>query len=277
MDKRILIGFPCRDRAWVLPYFLEKIYNIDYDKKLIDIYCIINNSKDDSLEIIKGFKEKYEHEYNSIKIVVKNNSKYSMKDERKHSVRQLMYHWLSDLRNSIVKKCIDLNCDYLFSVDTDILVPSDILKRLVSHKKDYVSSIIYNGYHYRPVGCDKDYDTIQMAYKFPNILKKNEIGTYTHIVNSRVKNPNKNTLGHLIEVDFTGAVFLVSNEVCKVARFGWDNQGEDEVFCRSAKQNGFKLFCDVSLYSQHMMNDNILNMYLNNGLKFNNGDIVNIK
>jgi len=276
-NKKILIAFPCRDRAWVLPHFLDKIYNIDYDKKLIDIYCIINNSRDDSLDILKHFKTKYENEYNSIKIEIRNNSEFSMKDERRQSTRFKMYHWLADLRNNLVNKCTKLDCDYLFSVDTDILVPSDILKRLISHNKDYVSSIIYNGYLFKPHDAGASYSPLLNAYKYPNILNLKSKDSYKHIVNYKVKNPNLLDRGTITEVDFTGAVFLVSNEVCKIARFGWDKQGEDEVFCRSARENGFKLYCDLSLYSQHMMSKDILDLYLKGELTYNNGEVIEIK
>ena len=276
INKRILIAFPCRDRAWVLPHFLKHLVNINYDKKLIDIYCIINNSSDSSHEIMKEFKDKYNNDYNSIQIEVQNNSQYSIKDTRRTDVRDKIYNWLADLRNMIVKRCVKLDCDYLFSVDTDILVSSDILERLIKHDKDYIASLIYNGYLYTPRSADEGYDSILNAYKYPNILKQNINGGYDHIVNYRVKNPNLCDKGYLIEVDFTGAVFLVSKDVCKVARFGWDKQGEDEMFCRSARENGFKLYCDLSLYSQHMMSEDILKMYLNNELKYNNGDAIKI-
>jgi hypothetical protein len=276
-DKRIVIAFPCRDRAWVLPYFLKHIYNIDYNKKLIDIYCVVNNSKDLSHKILKEFKKKYESEYNSINIELRNNYEFAMRDERRESIRLKMYHWLADLRNLLVNKCVELNCDYMLSVDTDILVPSDILKRLINHNKDYVSSLIYNGYLFKPRNVSVDYKPVLNAYKFPNILNKYNQNSYKHIVNYKVKNPNLLEKDTIAEVDFTGAVFLVSREVCKVARFGWDKQGEDEVFCRTAKENGFKLYCDLSLYSQHMMNKDILDLYLKGELTYSNGEIINIK
>ena len=275
-NKRILIAFPCRDRAWILPYFLEHLVNINYDKKLIDIYCIINNSSDSSHELMKEFKTKYNNDYNSIQVDVQNNSEYSLKDKRISHIRDKIYHWLAELRNMTVKKCVKLDCNYMLSIDTDILVPSDVLKNLLNHDKDYVASLIYNGYLFTPQNAEEGYNPILNAYKFPNILKLNNNGRYTHIVNYRVKNPNLCENDYLIDVDFTGAVFLVSKDVCKVARFGWNKQGEDEVFCRSVRDNGFELYCDVSLYSQHIMNEDILKMYLNGELKYNNGEVVRI-
>jgi hypothetical protein len=274
MNKRILIGCPVRDRELYLPYYLEHIYNIKYDKKLIDIYWIINNSTDKSYDLLKEFKDKYKDEYNSITIEVYNNRKYP-KDERTVQVREKIYYWLSELRNKLLKKCIDLNCDYLFSCDSDILIPNDILTRLLCHEKDLISSLIYNGYLYKPSNENSDYNPILNAYKFPNILKL-ENNTYKHIVNYKTKNPNLNPINTLTEVDFTGAVFLATQNICKDSYYEYHIQGEDEVFSRIAIQKGYKLYCDLSLYSQHLMNENILEMYLNGELTFANGEVIKI-
>ena len=297
MDKRILIGCPVHNRELYLPHYLKHIHNINYDKKLIDIYWIVNNSTDATYDILKDFKEKYKDEYNSVTIDVFNNKKYP-KDQRNLQTREKIYHWLSDLRNKLLKKCTSLNCDYLFSCDSDILVPSDIITRLLYHKKDFVASLIYNGYlappveiiHNKALGIAtkkpiNDYNAIENAYKSPNILKathvsKDERGefsvVYKHIVNYKVKNPNLNPINTLTEVDFTGAVFLCSQELCTKSFYAWHKQGEDEVFSRVAKMQGYKLYCDLSLYSQHCMSEKILNMYLNGELTYTNGETIKI-
>ena len=277
VDKKILISCPISDREWVLPQYLEKLYSIDYPKKLISFYFIINHSSDKSSDIIKEFKRKYKHEYGHIKIEFY-DSRNRFKDDRGSKTRsELTYHWLSELRNKIINECVKRNYDYLFSCDSDILVPSDIIKRLLSHKKDMVASLIYNGYLYTPPKALSTYEPMDNAYKYPNILKGNPYTGYKHIVNYGVKNPNLiNEDECLQEVDFTGAVFLATRQVCEVGRYKWHSQGEDEPFCRSIKDKEYNIYCDLSCYSQHMMNEEILRKYLNKELKFTNGDIIEI-
>lgn len=277
MDKKILIACPISNREWVLDYYLNNIYKIEYPKNLISLYFIVNNSSDRSSDILKEFKSKYKSEYNNIKIDIC-NSKKNFKDDRSAKTRnEFTYNWLSELRNKITRECVKRDHDYLFSCDSDILVPSNILKKLLSHKKDFVASLIYNGYLYTPKGAEEDYDPIKNAYKFPNILRGSAYSGYKHLVNSNVKNPNLvDYENSLTEVDFSGAVFLASKEICGAGKYCWHQQGEDEPFCRSSKMKGFKLYCDLSCYSQHMMNDNILKMYLNEDLKFSNGEVIEI-
>jgi hypothetical protein len=276
MDKKILIACPVSNREWVLSHYLNHILKIDYPKDLICFYFIINNTTDNSHEILKEFKANHEAEYGGIKIEVY-NSRNKFKDERVTEIREKhTYDWLSELRNKMLKECYSKGYDYLFSCDSDILVSPNILKRLLEHEKPFVAGLIYNGYLFRPFDASSNYDTVANAYKYPNILKGNVRDGYTHIVNYKVKNPNLNPVGTLVETDFTGAVFLASLDVCRVAKYSWNKQGEDEPFSRTVKDAGFTLYCDCSVYSQHMMNKHILDLYLDGKLTFANGEIIRV-
>jgi len=76
---------------------------------------------------------------------------------------------------------------YIFSVDSDILLPSYSLKRLLSHKKDIVSLLIYN-----------------QAGQY-NILKE-------RMFQNKYLGIHKFPRG-LIEVGATGAAILISRNV----------------------------------------------------------------
>jgi len=274
-NKRVLIANPISNRAWILPHFLQHIYDLDYPKHLISFYFIVNNSTDDSLNMLKEFKEKYKSEYDDVKIEIL-NSPTKFKDDRVTQIREAhTYTWLSFLRNRITKQCVKGNHDYLFSCDSDILVSKDCLTRLLSHNLPYVASLIYNGYLFTPPNSASNYDSLSMAYKFPNILKYDN-NTYVHIVNYKVKNPNLNPVGTLIETDFTGASFVASKDVCKVMEYDWHKQGEDLPASLSAKKAGYTLYCDASVYSQHIMSEELLHKYLNGELKYANGDVIKI-
>jgi hypothetical protein len=262
MSKRILIACPVRDREFVLSHYLDHIYKVDYKKSIIDLYFIINNSKDNSLQLLKNFQKSHKDEYNSITIETHNDPKIPQDDRSKVIRDNYIYDHLSTLRNMILKKCVELDCDYVLSCDCDILVQPDILNRLLSHNKPIVASLIYNGYLHRPQGCDINYNPIENAWRFPNILKKLSDGTYQHIANYKVKNWKQNPEGTLLEVDFTGAVSIISKDACKVMEYAWNVLGEDLPACQTAQANGFKLYCDVSCYSQHIMSKELLQVYL---------------
>jgi cellulose synthase/poly-beta-1,6-N-acetylglucosamine synthase-like glycosyltransferase len=255
MDKRILVTCPMRDRAWVLPHYLDALYNLDYDKKLIDIFWLVNNSKDETLDMLIDYKNKFEYLYHSITIQVINDFRVP-KDDRITQIRQQVYPWLAMLRNRLLDKCVELQCDYIFSCDSDIIFKPDTLKRLLGHNLDIISGLIYNSYLH---------SGIELGYKHCNILKEVEPRRYQHIVNYRVKFPEKNQVGTLIENDYTGAIFLATQEVCQRTRYDSNEvYGEDEPWSYSARMSGYKLFCDVSVFSYHCMSPEVLNYFLKN-------------
>jgi len=276
MNKKILIACPVQNREWILDHYLQHIYNIDYPKHLISLYFIINNTNDNSREKLQDFKDKHQSEYSHITIEI-DNCDINFKDNRSMKTRmEHTYTWLSHLRNKIIRQCVKRNHDYLLSCDSDILVPSNIIKKLLSHNKPLVASLIFNGYLFTPPNAPEGYDPIHEAYRYTNILKKKSLDKYIHIQSEDIKNPQLVEDSKLLEVDFTGAVFLASKEVCDAGRYSWHIQGEDEPFSRTVKNKGYKLYCDVSCYSQHMMSQDILDLYLNGDLCFENGDVVKI-
>ena len=73
---------------------VSKNYKLDYDKKLIDIYWIVNNSNDNSLQLLHDFKNKYNKEYNSINIEIYNNSDIPAETRSTQIREKYIYIWL---------------------------------------------------------------------------------------------------------------------------------------------------------------------------------------
>lgn len=247
---QILLACPVQNRDWVLPHYLNTVLDLEYDKKLIDIYWVVNNSTDDSLILLQTFKKLYGDLYNSITIEEYNNSKVQPDVRTKLQRRSSTYYWLAELRNKLLGKCVQLNCDYLLSSDCDIMLRPDTLKRLLEHKQHCVAALIYNGYNINA----------KEPYRFANILNKNG-DKYEHIVTARTKKPLANPVGKTINVDFTGACILISKEVASKVKYGYYYLGEDGYFCRSAQKQGYTLLCDVSLFNYHIMSQDLLADY----------------
>lgn len=247
----VTIGSLVRNRAWILPDFLKHIEDIDYPKNLIDILFIVNDSTDDSLQILNNFKNKNKNMYNKITIEIYN--KNAPEDKREHKLRStFIYSHLANLRNYLLSKC---KTEKLLSVDSDILVQSNILNKLLESNKEVVSSLIYNGYELAS----------ENPWVYPNIMSTNmQIGekkSYKHINNYYVKNSNELKTSKIIEVDLTGAVILIDKKIYKKAKYGNHIYGEDAIFCENAKKLGYKVYCDLSVFSQHIMSEQQLKSY----------------
>lgn len=241
----VTIACPVSNRAWILPYYLDHLYDIDYPKEKINLYFLLNNTTDNSQEIIENFKTKYNHEYNNIDIDIYKTSQSTLQDQRTAEVRDKMYGYLSKLRNQILLKC---ETDYLLSCDSDILVSSDVLIKLLSHKKEIVAGLIWNGYLFSP----------ETPWRFPNILKYNQNGEFEHIQNYYVKNAPSLIESKLVEVDASGALILMQKNVYQSTAYSYHKQGEDMAWSEDCKNKGFKIYCDVSCFGLHVMDQDML-------------------
>lgn len=146
---------------------------------------------------------------------------------------------IDDIRNTIVKYALDHDFDYLFSVDSDITLPLDTLKRLLAHDTDIVSGL----YIQRKV----DAHILELYKDCKNII-------YDQIKNAGV-----------IEVDGCGfGCALIKTNVFKevgypqfVYHSALDHKyttSEDNDFCGKARAKGFKVYADTSILCGHIGN-----------------------
>ena len=258
--KTITIATLVRNREYILPHYLNHIYNIDYDKSKINILWVVNNSNDNSQKILEDFKSKYNSEYNKIKIDVINKTNLKEDTRKKEPRIDYIYKHLAELRNYI---CENSNTDYLFSIDSDILVlDKDILNKFTSYDKDIVSSYIYNGYIFA-----KDTNYKHSPYDFTNaMIFNNRFDKYKRPIFEIFSRSHIKKIGsRLQKIDITGAVYLIKKQVYKNKNVKYDfyHQGEDIPFCVSAIRSGYKVYCDFGTYSQHIMSEEFLEKYLN--------------
>lgn len=258
MDKKILWYAGVHNRGWILEHYLRNMYNLEYDKQLIDCFFFVNNCQPDdkSIEILKKFRKEHGEEYNSFVIEIKNTDLSFIDDRTAEKRNAKTYNILSEIRNNSLRKCVELNCDYLLNVDTDILVPKMLLKELLNIGYSVSASLIYNGYLIDP----------ENPWKYPNVLNKID-GKYKHIVNWHIKNPQKADKGKIIECDATGACCLISKEVCSKTKYSFHPQGEDMGWADNCAKHEFKMAFKPSLYSQHIMSKELLEEFKNFGIE----------
>jgi len=227
----VTIGCPVSNRDYLINRYLDGIYNLDYPRDKIKLYFLVNNCTDNTENELKLFQRKFLKEYQDIEV-----ERYRMsfrKDKRITGYRYETYKRLSELRNYVLSK---IETDYFFSVDSDIILNYNVLKGLVNCKKHIVAAIINNDKILRPY---YDYPNIRT-----NILIDGERGI-THYLDYP-----KN---ELIEVKYTGAVYLLSKEVCKNLKYSFHEQGEDIGFCNDARDKGYKLYCHTTFMQNHIM------------------------
>lgn len=212
--SRVFIGSPIRNRGWVIQEHLDSLTK---QLGIIPQYCyVLNNCTDNTEAILK--KNKIPYINYDIKHPTENwtRGSYSFSD-------------LAELRNALLDEFLKSDCDYLFSIDSDVILDSTVsILDLVLNDKDIVSGLIRNS---------------------PTL--------FAHNILIKGKQPKKLKLG-LIPVDTTGAVYLIKREVIESGvRYGYHKYGEDYIFCESADDNNFGIYCDTTIQATHVFSEGI--------------------
>lgn len=244
----VTIACPVRDREDYLPYYLQAILKQTYPRNLTNLFFVANNVTDNSIKILKTFKQQHSQNYPLIRIAELNNEKipYDGSNRMVRTKNQDVYNFLATLRNYI---CKNVSTDYLFSCDSDIMIKPDTLEKLINWGKNCISALVCNGHTFAKLQPHKRID----KYKFTNILKKGLYGRYIHF--------RKSELNGLLEVDVTGAVYLIKKHIYKHCRYKPDLQGEDIPFCEDVRKMNEKIYCDADLKLPHCMDLGLLELY----------------
>jgi hypothetical protein len=227
----VCVGCPIQNRDFIVKEYLQCIYNLDYPKdKLIPAF-FVNNTSDQTGKIIQEWMEKHREKYFNIlyfekQKVYKGKIDSQLRDKRDFTL-------FAVVRNLFLKYIIPYPFHYFFSVDSDILFPPETLKQLLSHHKDIISCLVWNGTVF---GVDN--------YNYRKYMQDNR-GVYNYF-------QYQIQPGELFEVDITGACYLMKREVLDAGiRYKAHKKGEDWEFCVAAKESGFKLYCDPTIPVEH--------------------------
>lgn len=246
----VCISTLIRDRAWILPRYLESLYNLNFDKSKILIYWLINNSNDESEKLLRDFQKKYEHEYRKI-IIEKVKNKDAPEYKRTIAKNPLgakiywrqVYENLACLRNKVIDKVLEINeIEWLFNVDSDILLNPEDLNILITSNHDIVSGIINNDAIRNPhleiskgAAC--------------NLLNFDEHGKAYHITQWKDDDDD------LMSVECTGAIAIYRKKIFENPdlRYSFSEQGEDIAFFKKIKECGIKTYAHKNCKPAHIM------------------------
>lgn len=136
----VLLAILARNKAHILKEYLERIENLDYDKKLISVYINTNNNCDQTKEILLEWIEKNKSFYANVDFesVEVNN----LAPTNPHDWNADRLHALSIIRNKSLQKTREFNCNYYFVVDCDNFIAPYTLKSLITHDKPIIAPML---------------------------------------------------------------------------------------------------------------------------------------
>lgn len=146
-------------------------------------------------------------------------------------------------RNESVERLLKQNPDYIFTWDSDNIIPASVFDRLIAVMEDKKASLVSGLY-------------FEKNKPFYPVLREFHSGGFW-----KIENPK---LGEIIPIGACGmGCALIKTEVFRKMpapwfKFNYEKWGykdihlsEDLYFCRSMLKAGMKLFCDTGLISAH--------------------------
>lgn len=241
MDKyKVLVAAPTYSGMdYCLDRFLKAIKQLDYSN--YDILLVDNTTGEDYFSKLK--------ELEGI-IVLKDYNAENPKIKR-----------IVSSRNMIIDYALKNKYDYIFMLDSDVIVPKDSLKLLLNCKKDIVSGIYFSLFNSSakikllPV-VFRDLEEKEINEIIKNNLISEELvkkyGLKRHLT------PEEANSGELLEVKYpSGGCLLISKNVFKSIRYGLldvpsaHNTTDDIFFFEEAKKYGFRLYTLTKVRCNH--------------------------
>lgn len=262
MRKKLLIGSPIRQKSNILREFLIGLDELDLSDIEVGYFFIDDNTDPLSTNLLQNFADTH------ASAILKRSDEYGIKQDQQYVCNSSTHQWKKGLierittyKNDIIDHARDHGFDYLFFVDSDIVMQPQTIKHLISRDVDIVSNVFWtrwgaggnlmpqvwlqdmNSYYYND--WDHTYTDEEIEQKTADFCAKMRIpGLY------RVGGLGACTLINRRSLE-SGVNFSMVNNVSF-----W---GEDRHFCVRAEVLGLGLYVDTVYPAYHIYREAYLN------------------
>ncbi len=238
---RILIGCPTAEaKADSLDAYIVGLNALTYPN--VDIVIEDNSLDEKYAERIRAHANEWEKNHPGHTFRVIHSGHTSSR------VRERIIHG----RNVIREIALNENYDYFFSLEQDIIPPTDVIEKLLAHRKEVVGGVYYNRVQ---LGGKTQLTPLLMVFPNEEMKKKNQalwVG-FTHLFPSR-----------LVEVASIGlGCVLIHRTVLEKVSFRIrenDPAFDDMHFAIDLRQKGIPMYADTSILCAHKFNEAFRNV-----------------
>lgn len=254
---RVLIGSPVHQKSEILNEFLISLIELYKENLEVSYFFIDDNVNEKSSNLLKQFQNDNDNVY-----IEKSNIQCNvyMKDENTHTWTENLIAKVAGFKNRIIEFAKMNEYDYLFFIDSDIVMSPKTLLQLIKDKKDVISNIFWT--RWQPETMEMPQVWLKDSYLFYNKIDNfttpdEEILKQTEEFLTKLRIPGIYKVGGL------GACTLLSrNALIKGVNFNdiynisfW---GEDRAFCIRATALGLELFVDTNYPAYHIYRESDL-------------------
>lgn len=248
--KCVLIGSPIYQKSEILKEFLVSLEELDKTNLRVDYLFVDDNEDSKSKRLLEEFRE---HNKNVTILSSESFSKY-ISDDVTHRWTEELIQKVARFKNQIIEVAKKGEYDYLFLIDSDIVLHPKTLKQLISDKKDIVANIFWT--QWEPNTPELPQVWVKDTYSFYDnkankLITQDEINKQTVEFVEMLRKPGVYRVGGL------GACTMISRmALLKGVNFNtiynisfW---GEDRHFCIRAVAMGLELFVDTYYPAYHI-------------------------
>ena len=244
---KLLIGCPIYKRDWILNDWIKCLINQSISMDDIGFVFLASSEDIKTISILETWK-KYAKRIPYFDILYKDDIPHfeHQNNGRQWSISK--YDNMVKLRNTLLNKVREIEPDYYFSLDSDILLENpNTLELLVAHIKDGADAV--NPLMFMtPIGT-----------MYPSVM------TWRPNDQSKAYRLEKYPLGSYFKSDVIMAAKMMSKKVYQNINYGIHQQGEDVSWSLSCREHDYNLFCASYIYAPHIMSTIMYGEYLKNG------------
>jgi len=258
IKKRVLIGTPIRQKPAILKEFLLSLEELNQNSFEAD-YCFIDDNTDqESAQILDEFLIK--HQPRALVSKAENIGDIYICNETTHYWSEQVVWKVAHFKDAIINYAYTNKYDYVFLIDSDIVLYPNTIEQLIADDKDIVSEIFWTSW--TPNAPKKPqvwlYDTYtQYEIKYGENLTAEEVNNRHLQFIETMLTPG------VYEVGGLGACTLISKHAMeqgvsfkKIKNLTlW---GEDRHFCVRALALGLSLFVDTHYPAYHIYRESNL-------------------
>ncbi len=272
--SRILIGSPVRQKSNILKEFLIGLDEADKGANDISYYFVDDNTENLSSELLKSFSETHD-------VVLKkgtelfnvSENEYEKNDYNGHNWKSVNLAKVTVYKDTIIEYCIEKNFDYLFLIDSDIVLDKRTIPQLLADDVEIVSNVFWN--QWRVNGsltpqCFWIPDVYTQDKAFNVKMTFQEAEKIRHDMFDLLKTPGLHVVKGL------GACTMIKRSALEKGVsfkeiYNLDIPGEDRPFCIRAGALGITLYMDTHYPAYHISREvylDRLDEYKRDGFKF---------
>lgn len=249
--KKVLIGGPIYQKPVVLQMYLQSLMRLKTDGLAVDFLFLDDNENEVSRNLLENLAK--QHENITVTFGGEESGLYICDDSGHHWTQQLMFK-LANYRNYFLRKAAEGGYDYLFLVDSDLMLHPQLLQHLIRADKSILSEIFWT--KWTPEGERLPNVWMRDQYSLAPVVPGEYLTPEEAFLRGRRFIESLRTPG-IYEVGGLGACTLIRRDAFTSGiHFGPIHnislQGEDRYFCVRAVAYGFSLYVDTAYPAYHI-------------------------